>query len=76
MVNELTDYEIISMAVRMWKNHIQTGDVNLSVQDAKNCGKESMINKLDSNQEQFTKRLEKISSRALEINSQKKIDRM
>jgi hypothetical protein len=69
---QMTDYQVIRQALLMWRNHIETGNVSLSQQDAINCGREKEINKLDNNQIEFTKRLEQLANKATEIESRKR----
>lgn len=71
--SEMSDYQIISLSLRMWRNHIETGNVNMSVQDAINCGQDECIKKLEPGQIEFIERLSRLSSRSLEIESQKRL---
>lgn len=73
MIESKNDYEVIATALNMWANHIETSDVNLSVQDAHNCGQKDIINPLTETQQEFIRRLKKLSNRSLEISSQKKM---
>jgi hypothetical protein len=71
MKNE-TDEKLISAALLMWKNFIETGDINMSKKDAVNCGDEKKIRHLDANQINFTDRLIKLSETVVENGINKK----
>lgn len=71
-MSEMSDYEVISRALSMWKNHMETGSVIMSKEDAINAGQKEQVKSLDDNQIQFTQRLKKMSLRALDIDSQKR----
>lgn len=60
---KMTDTEIVFRALCMWSNHIETGDVTLSAQDANNCGYK--VKGLSSEQIEFISRLKELQRRAL-----------
>ena len=61
----MDDKEIVFYSLRMWKNYIQTGDVNMSSDDAINRGCKDSIRMLNSDQQEFVIRLEELSNDAL-----------
>jgi hypothetical protein len=63
------DAEIVSCALTMWANYIETGHVTLSSQDAQNCGYKDEIRTLDDNQMRFVLRLRKMSTKKWEQES-------
>jgi hypothetical protein len=65
-MNHLTDKHVIHMALGMWKNYIQTGDINLSTNDAKNVNKPfKKWSELSLEQQEFIKRLEALRDEVL-----------
>lgn len=64
-IHNYTDLQIISSAIGMWINHIETGDSAYSAVDAKNCGHYKMIKKLKPEQITFLDRLHKLRIKAL-----------
>jgi hypothetical protein len=75
-IHHMSDHEIIARALSMWKNYMETGNVNLSNADALNCGNKDLIKPLNDEQVQFGQRLKKLSLRSLEIDSQNKMNRI
>jgi hypothetical protein len=57
-----SDHEVISQALLMWRNYIQTGDPAVSAGDAVRCGQRQLVKPLDSYQTQFILRLEELAS--------------
>lgn len=55
------DVNVISYALSMWANHIETGDVTLSKQDCKNCGYADRVKNLSNDQAFFVARLRHLS---------------
>jgi hypothetical protein len=62
------DKYLISHALLMWANHIETGDICLNAIDAKKMGKEKQINALDVDQMKLVVRLKELSNKQLETN--------
>ncbi len=65
----MDDKELIFYALRMWKNHIQTGDVTMSSADAIMTGKPDLCRMLTQEQQDFVIRLEGLSNDALSCRS-------
>lgn len=61
----MDDKKLIFNALLMWRNHIQTGNVNMSSADAVNCGRKDSIRALNSGQQEFVIRLEELSDDVL-----------
>ncbi len=55
------DANVVSYALSMWANYIETGDVTLSRQDCKNCGYTDKIKHLSNDQAFFVARLRHLS---------------
>ena len=58
-----TDASLIAYSLNMWANYIETGDICLNAQDARNTKKE--INALTTSQMEMVIRLRKLSSKSL-----------
>ena len=58
-----TDSDLIRHAVLMWRNHLQTGNVVMSTQDAVASGQESECRMLNSDQMEFVLRLEQLADK-------------
>ena len=65
----MDDKEVVFYALRMWKNHIQTGDVNMSSDDAIKMGKPHLCRMITQEQQDFVIRLEELSNDALSCRS-------
>lgn len=57
------DQDVVSCALSMWANYIQTGDVTLSPQDAKNRGCDDRVKVLSDEQMRFVLRLRDMSNK-------------
>jgi hypothetical protein len=56
------DVNVVSYALSMWANYIETGDVTLSKQDCENCGYYAdRIKRLDNDQAFFVAKLRHLS---------------
>lgn len=62
-----TDNEIISFAVNMWANHIETGDGTISAADAVNMNRKDKIKYLEPRQQKFVMRLRELAAKNLNI---------
>ena len=60
-----TDKEILYQALSVWMNHIETGDVGISAQDAINMRRAHKINKLDDFQKGLLKLMDNLRTRLL-----------
>lgn len=61
----MTDNELITRALTMWINHIQTGDVCMSTKDVVQAGKPGKARMLHSDQQEFVIRLEELRASTL-----------
>lgn len=59
----MTDRELAAMALSLWANHIETGSVSLSAQDAARMGKS--FNALNAEQIQLVQRLRQLNEKSL-----------
>lgn len=59
------DSHVIAHALGMWANYMETGQVTMGAQDAQKCGRESVINRLDSGQVDLVKRLRALAKHHL-----------
>lgn len=55
------DVNVVSHALSMWANYIETGDVTLSKQDCRNCGYTDRAKHLSNDQAFFVARLRHLS---------------
>jgi hypothetical protein len=62
-----TDLQLQASAMNMWANYVETGDVNLSAQDAQNCKKP--FRALDHHQMRMVLHFRDLSSRLLRQDS-------
>ena len=56
---------ILYQALHMWKNHIETRNVNLSAKDAINCGNPERCRRIMPEQEEFIIKLEDLASKLM-----------
>lgn len=61
----MEDKELLYRSLIMWRNYIQTGDVNLSTQDLVNCGDTKDVRMLNIDQQEFVIRLEELAKEQL-----------
>lgn len=73
MTENYTDLQVIAHALGMWRNHIETGNISMSKQDAINCNDAGKIKALDQNQQRFVSRLEQLQNKALTQDSAKRL---
>lgn len=66
-MRDRTDLQIQALAVGMWANHVETGSVTMSAQDAMNC--KMPFNALDANQMAMVVRFRDLSARLLREDS-------
>ena len=59
------DNQLKFQALNMWANHIETGDVCMSISDAINCGQREKINSLTLDQQKFVIRLRELATKEL-----------
>lgn len=59
------DNIIIAYALNLWANHIETGNISLSAEDARNMNNNNLIKNLDEEQINFVKRLKDLSNKNL-----------
>ena len=59
----MSDRELAAMALSLWANHIETGVMTLSAQDAANMGKP--INALSQDQQKVVMRLRELNQKSL-----------
>lgn len=57
-----SDNDKIGFALRVWANHIETGDLTISAKDAENIGR--TVKKLDANQMRTVIRLKELATLA------------
>lgn len=62
-MSHLTDEVLISMALSQWANHIETGDRNVSAENAKLMGNNALA--LTDQQRKFSQRLRDLARAAL-----------
>jgi hypothetical protein len=65
-MNHLSDKDVITQALGLWANHIETGNVSMSSRDAVNCGSPDQVKSLGDEQKRFVVRLRdlQVSSRS------------
>lgn len=61
-INEMTDPELVSNALHLWANYIETGNVNLSATDAKQARRP--FKALTTEQMEIVVRLRKLAERS------------
>lgn len=71
LMHDKTDLQIQALAVGMWANHIETGSVSMSAQDAKNCKKP--FNALDAHQMAMVVRFRNLVTHLLREDSQNRL---
>lgn len=59
----MSDRELAAMALSLWANHIETGSMSLSAQDAARMGKP--LNALKDDQQQVVQRLRELNKKSL-----------
>tara|TARA_R110002153_G_scaffold152542_3_gene304156 strand:- start:15364 stop:15585 length:222 start_codon:yes stop_codon:yes gene_type:complete len=67
----MTNKEMLSRSLMIWRNYLQTGDVNLSTESAIQYGWKDKCKQLNSDQQEFIIRLEELQKEILK--SKKKI---
>ena len=65
MKNEETDRELIFRALNYWANHIETGKISMSANDAYNYERGELCKRLDYNQMVLVERLRNLADDAL-----------
>ena len=63
MPNEWTDQQLISHALNMWANYVETGNVAMSAKLAKEMDEEA--NTLNSRQKELVDRMRKLATETL-----------
>jgi hypothetical protein len=58
---DMNDSELISTALRMWANYIETGNVSISSTDCVNMGQPYKVKVINDQQKRFVDRLVKLS---------------
>jgi hypothetical protein len=68
-MNHLSDKDLITKALGLWANYVETGDVCMSSVDAANCGLRNQVKVLTDEQKRFVARLRdlQVTSRKIEI---------
>ena len=64
MYFDTSDNYLISRALQYWANYIETGDINLNIQDSKNCGY-IIVKPLTDEQQNFILRLRSLANKKL-----------
>lgn len=62
---DIKDSELIYRALLIWSNHIETGSVSLSADDAKRSNKAELIRQLSPDQVSFVSRLKDLAGQQL-----------
>ncbi len=61
----MDDKMILYLALNYWANHIETGEINISANDAYDMGEENLIKRLDITQKKFVIRLRELAEKQL-----------
>ncbi len=69
-IETMSDDDLIAHALNMWANHIETGKVALSAEDAKRSGQSMLLRPMADSQKSLVTRLRDLSSEARQDNIQ------
>lgn len=60
--DSMTDDELVAHALSLWANHIETGKVALSAEDAKRSGQSIHLRPMDERQRELVARLRNLAT--------------